>query len=68
MKRHTQTAILEESPGMSCVDVAKEAGARWKTLSEEEKQPYTDLAGADKQRHDAEVIDLTFVDPHKLWC
>lgn len=40
---------------MGCVDVAKETGARWKALSEEEKQPYANLAAADKERHDSEV-------------
>jgi hypothetical protein len=39
------------------VEVAKETGARWKALSEEEKQPFLDQAVADKQRYDEEVSE-----------
>lgn len=40
---------------MSCVEVAKETGARWKALSDDEKRPYADLAAADKERYTTEV-------------
>ncbi len=49
------TVILEETPGLGIGDVAKEVGARWKLLSEEDKQTYVDQAAADKLRYQAEV-------------
>ena len=50
--------VLEETPGLGIGDVAKEVGARWKVLSEEDKQVYVEQAAADKTRYQAEVMTL----------
>mmetsp|Transcript_12210 Transcript_12210/g.12596 ORF Transcript_12210/g.12596 Transcript_12210/m.12596 type:complete len:841 (-) Transcript_12210:18-2540(-) len=47
--------IKEEIPGISPTDIVKEAAARWKTISAEEKSQYDQLAQADKVRHSNEM-------------
>lgn len=40
---------------MKMTDVTKEIGARWKTLSAEEKVPYDEMAKKDKLRYEEEM-------------
>lgn len=40
---------------MKVPDIAKEIGARWKVLSEEDKVPYNEMANKDKLRYAAEM-------------
>lgn len=40
---------------MGITDIAKEAGVRWKALSEEEKEPFVAQAMQDKARYTEEV-------------
>jgi len=42
--------IKEENPGISFGEVAKRLGAKWKTMSEEDKEPYVEKHQADKER------------------
>ena len=41
--------------GMNSTSVAKEAGALWRGMSEEEKAPYIELSTQDKQRYEREM-------------
>ena len=47
-------AIKEENPEMSTKDITAELGRLWKSLSEEEKAPYVELANNDKNRYESE--------------
>jgi len=47
--------VLEETPGMSMVDVAKELGSRWKALSDDDRLVYANKSAADKERYESEV-------------
>jgi hypothetical protein len=42
--------IKEESPGISFGEVAKRLGAKWKSMTEEEKEPFVEKHQADKER------------------
>jgi hypothetical protein len=57
---HSGKSSDEGAPGNSQAPsfsaVAKELGQRWKTMTDEEKQPYVDMAKKDKQRYEAEKL------------
>ncbi|KAG8800884.1 Non-histone chromosomal protein 6 [Serendipita sp. 399] len=42
--------IKEENPGIGFGEVAKRLGAKWKSMSDEEKEPYIEKHQADKKR------------------
>ncbi|KIM29253.1 hypothetical protein M408DRAFT_328926 [Serendipita vermifera MAFF 305830] len=42
--------IKEENPGIGFGEVAKKLGAKWKSMSDEEKEPYVEKHQADKKR------------------
>eukprot|EP00475_Leptophrys_vorax_P000194 TRINITY_DN1011_c0_g1_i1.p2 TRINITY_DN1011_c0_g1~~TRINITY_DN1011_c0_g1_i1.p2 ORF type:complete len:407 (-),score=82.37 TRINITY_DN1011_c0_g1_i1:1702-2922(-) len=42
------------SPSFS--EVAKELGQRWKSMTEEQRRPYTEMAKKDKERYEAEKL------------
>lgn len=44
---------------MGITDIAKEAGVRWKALSEQEKEPFVAQAMQDKARYTEEVRIIT---------
>lgn len=46
--------IKGENPEMSTKDITAELGRLWKSLSEEEKAPYVELANNDKHRYESE--------------
>ena len=50
--------IKEANPGIGITDIAKKIGEKWKELSDEEKQKYSDLAAADKERYEKECADV----------
>jgi hypothetical protein len=43
--------VKEENPGLKVTEIAKVIGAKWKALTEEEKQKYNDMADKDKDRY-----------------
>jgi hypothetical protein len=47
----TRTTIEAESPDMPFFCVGKTVGERWRALTDQERQPYLDLAEQDKQRY-----------------
>ena len=44
-----------EFQGLGVTDVAKKAGEIWKTISEEDKKPFEELAAKDKARYEEEL-------------
>ena len=59
IKKHRTTAKKKEKKGgdgkINMGDVAKEVAGIWKTVTEESKQKYLDLAEKDKQRYVVEM-------------
>jgi structure-specific recognition protein 1 len=47
--------IKTDNPDIKFTEIAKVAGAQWKELSAEDKQPYEAKAAADKERYAAEM-------------
>ncbi|OAD68699.1 hypothetical protein PHYBLDRAFT_117157, partial [Phycomyces blakesleeanus NRRL 1555(-)] len=47
--------IKAEHPELNQKEVYKEVGVKWNALTEEEKQPYIDLANKDKVRYSHEM-------------
>jgi hypothetical protein len=50
-----------KSDGKSFAQVAKDLGKQWKNLSNDEKQPYIDMARKDKQRYEREKADYKVI-------
>ncbi|CAG7851166.1 SubName: Full=NHP6A-Nonhistone chromosomal protein related to mammalian HMG1 {ECO:0000313/EMBL:CCA71859.1} [Serendipita indica DSM 11827] len=46
--------IKDENPGIGFGEVAKRLGAKWKSMTDEEKEPYVQKHQADKKRADDE--------------
>nr|AAR08136.1 high mobility group box protein HMGB2 [Suberites domuncula] len=47
--------MKEKNPGSSVGDLAKLLGAKWKGMSEDDKQPFSDMAQDDKDRYNDEM-------------
>ncbi|CAN0890438.1 FACT complex subunit SSRP1 [Linum grandiflorum] len=47
--------IKKENPGISFGEISKALGDKWKTMSAEEKQPYSEMAKADSKRYQEEA-------------
>ena len=47
--------VKEENPDFSITDVAKELGVRWKSIADDEKVKYEELAKKDKERYEKEM-------------
>ena len=43
--------VKEENPDLKVTEIAKVIGAKWKALTDEEKQKYNDMADKDKERY-----------------
>ncbi|KAG1468245.1 hypothetical protein G6F56_003947 [Rhizopus delemar] len=52
--KEQRSVVKEENPGATFGKLGKLLGEKWKSLSEEEKKPYTDLAATDKKRYEDE--------------
>ena len=48
-----------EGPAANFFDFSKACAEKWKTLSEEEKQPYKEAAEKDKIRYENEMANYT---------
>ena len=46
--------IVKENPDLKFGEVGKQLGAKWKTMSDKEKEPYHKKAQADKARVEKE--------------
>ena len=46
--------VKAENPDLKITEMAKVIGAKWKALSDDEKQKYNDMAEKDKERYAAE--------------
>ncbi len=49
--------IKMKTPDSTIGEVAKQLGARWKSLSEDEKKPYEKLAREDRERYMEEMAE-----------
>jgi len=49
--------IKIENPDVSFGEIGRLLGLKWKSLCEEEKKPYEDMASRDKKRHEAEKAE-----------
>jgi hypothetical protein len=49
-----RVALREEKPGMSITDCSKVIGGEWKALTDEQKQPYAEMASKDRERYNTE--------------
>jgi len=49
-----RTALREEKPGLSITDCSKIIGGEWKKLTDEQKQPYAEMASKDRERYNDE--------------
>ncbi|KAG2228050.1 hypothetical protein INT45_012074 [Circinella minor] len=49
-----RTNVQQENPDAAFGQIGKILGERWKSMSEDDKQPYKDKAEADKKRYEAE--------------
>jgi hypothetical protein len=54
-----RAAIKAENPNLTFGELAKAVGDKWKTMSDEDKKPYTDKATADKARYEREKAAYT---------
>lgn len=50
--------IVKENPGIKFNDIGRKLGEKWKTLSDQEKQPYMEKAQADKVRLNNEKMKV----------
>ena len=50
--------VKDENPDDKVGDIAKKLGAMWKSLGEEEKKPYLEMAAKDKERHQKEMEEF----------
>ena len=49
-----RVALREQKPGMTITDCSKIIGEEWKALTDEQKQPYNEMAMKDKERYNEE--------------
>ena len=54
-----RTLLKEQQPNLSTKEITSELGKRWKTLTDDQKIPYNDLADEDKTRYDSEKTSWT---------
>lgn len=48
--RDTRSKVTQEYPDMNALDVMKEVGRRWQTITKEDKDYFQKLADKDKER------------------
>lgn len=58
-------AVKKDQPDLNNKDVTKELAARWKVLSEKQKEPYLKQAEVDRQRFDNEVEEAGYSRPER---
>lgn len=49
--------IKTENPEVSFGEIGRLLGLKWKSLAEDEKKPYEDMACRDKKRHETEKAE-----------
>ena len=49
--------LKEEDPDLNTKEITSRLGAKWKSLSDDEKSPYTKLAEKDKKRYEEEKLN-----------
>ncbi|GMM31308.1 high-mobility group nucleosome-binding protein [Martiniozyma asiatica (nom. inval.)] len=49
--------VRADNEGISFGEIGKKLGDMWKSMSDEDKQPYADKAEADKKRYEKEKSD-----------
>ena len=54
----TRQQVKDANPGDKVGDIAKKLGAMWKSLGDEEKKPYLEMAAKDKERHQMEMEEF----------
>lgn len=58
-------SIQQANPQMKQTEIAKKLGALWKTLSDDDKKPYREMAAKDKERYLREKAALESSKPSK---
>ena len=48
--REVRTRVTQEFPDMNALDVMKEVGRRWQSITPQDKNHYQELANKDKER------------------
>lgn len=54
----TRQQVKDENPDDKIGDIAKKLGTMWKSMGEEEKKPFQDMAAKDKERHQKEMEEF----------
>ena len=49
-------SVMESSPGLAVPDITRILAQEWKALDEAGRQPYAEMAQADRQRYEAEML------------
>lgn len=49
-----RVALREGKPNMTITECSKIIGGEWKALTDEQKQPYTEMASKDRERYNDE--------------
>jgi hypothetical protein len=57
--------VKEENPEMPAKEILAELGARWKKLSDEEKEKYNELAAEDKKRYEEDMKNYVPVEENE---
>jgi hypothetical protein len=55
--KQIRPVIQNENPGAGVTDIAKIIGAKWRALTDEEKEPFKVLAQKDRARYNAQMKD-----------
>eukprot|EP00043_Microstomoeca_roanoka_P000816 m.29258 g.29258 ORF g.29258 m.29258 type:complete len:222 (-) comp10517_c0_seq1:588-1253(-) len=51
--KQVRPAVMQQHPNAAVTEIAKLIGAKWRMLSQDEKQPFIDMAKADRARYKA---------------
>ncbi|KAI7900191.1 uncharacterized protein BX663DRAFT_518892 [Cokeromyces recurvatus] len=55
LPKHPIPTLKRESPEARLVEISREIGVRWRSLTDQERQPWIELANQDKERYAREM-------------
>jgi hypothetical protein len=55
--RDKRAEVVGANPGLKVTDVARKLGEMWKSMTEEEKAPWQEIASKDKERYAKEMAE-----------
>ncbi|EAS36130.3 HMG box transcriptional regulator [Coccidioides immitis RS] len=59
-RQHFQSAVVAQNPGLANPDISKIIGEKWRTLPNESKQEWKNLAEEEKARHQQQYPDYRY--------